>query len=241
MSDNAHSWMEVRQRDLVRTLRKLARMPKPPKKARKLILGLEDGECYASSGLVAIRTDATGQWPVPAVLHFQSLDVLISLVAAAPEEAPIRLEGVGEYLCLGKAKLPCSFQNPAINLQFIDHAEREKQRTNEEKAVWGEISRSTDLNVTWFLSELRKSHPDCRLMTPAERTLVWMPAVPRLLLDLTPYHVTFRVRTKSGDDPDSWYTSSRAWKKFTYPMLRESGVPAVLDWAAKAAADLELT
>lgn len=127
MDESLHSWLEVDSVALVRGLRKLGRLPKPPKPARKVILAFDDGALQLSNGVASVSVAASGEWPVAAVLHWAVLEALIKVVDGAGGDGVVRLEGVGERIRIGASSFSCSFQNPAINVRGAIEGERRLQ------------------------------------------------------------------------------------------------------------------
>ena len=80
-------------------------MPKSPKRVRKVILLLDEDALVLSTGFVSVRVAATGEWRIPAVLPYTTLQVLISLADAASSDRPIMIEGIGDQILIGGAEL----------------------------------------------------------------------------------------------------------------------------------------
>lgn len=235
MNEKPHSWLAIERLALTAALKELARLPKPPKKVRKLILLFEQGELIMGTGVATVRVSASGKWQVPAVLPYQVIDVLASLVRSADPDELFRIEGVGESLHIGPARIPCSFQNPQINVLAVETAERKRQRVDE---IPPQVhpARDPDLERALVLTQLQELYPDSRTVAPYEHVLVTIPELPNVLIRLTSGAVEFRLVDDPGLAIDLRFRHSRVWKKLAYGVVRALGFPALMASFAQVAA-----
>ena len=198
------------------------------------MLSFDKDELEISNGSISLRVPASGVWPSPAVFPYHIIEVLISLANTADEEKPLVLEGIGDHLKMGGAKLSCSFQNPVEIVRDVEKAEirMQQEETNPSKKV----SPSQGGGRSQFLAELRKAHPTCTLIPPAHITVVALPDLPNLILRLAPSIVEFRIVQDPDADADHWFEHSKVWKTFNYGEIVELGLANLLRYAAHATA-----
>ncbi len=236
MNNTNHFWIETEKSDFLKSLGLLARMPKLPRAQRakmKFIISLEETEMVLSIGMSTVRVPASGLWPTPAVIHYSMLKVVLDIVESAQKGNPITLEALDNHIRIGKAKVPCSFQDPEINLRGIENAEKEIQGVSGEYApIPKEPSRKLDHVL--FLGQLGELYPSCKMVPPEELTLVVIPDIPNLLLRVMSRSVEFRIISDIQVNPVLWYGQSHLWKKFSYPQIKELGIKNLIRYASDA-------
>jgi hypothetical protein len=126
-------WIETDPVDLVRGLRKLARMPKPPLAGRIVFFYLDGDMLVIHVGASSVHMQAAGEWPMAAVLLYRTLDVLVSLAASSAADRPLRMEGLQDRVRIGGASFTCRFEDKGIPLALVSEAEQERQRAKRDR------------------------------------------------------------------------------------------------------------
>ena len=216
----------------------MARTSKLPKKKRavqKLIISLDKKHMLLSNGISSYKVAASGRWPTPAVIHYSMLDIVASLVESENDENPVRLEALENHVQIGPAKIPCSFQNPEINIRGIERAESEEQRSDTNNQPDLDRKAGGGLANLIFLGELKELYPSLTLLPSERLKLVVIPEIPNLLIYVKVKFVEFRVVQDGPVDLDSWKECSQPWKKCTFPQVNELGLEQLIHYAAAVA------
>ena len=246
MKKKRHSHIEVERDALLDSLRVLAAAPlvpgrmSPRKKQLlaqlELVLYREKRKLVVSLGNFSTRIKAKGSWKTAAVLPYSILEVLTSLVESAEPGKPLTLEGVGEQLLIGKAKLPCTFENQERNAADVDRSEREFQRVSEDNTTIRGAGTTNGGAPMSVLDDLKKLRPTCFSIPPAQLFLVAFPELPNLLLRFNSHFVEFRIIHKPSAKIDEWFEYSTVWKRVSYPAIRELGIDGLFAYATEIAA-----